>query len=955
VPNIVLSGGSAATSGFNMGTWNSGLIIAIVATVNPTSSATLVTYTSGSTVLRVSGTFTAFDANGDPTAGTVTGIEYTETLAGVSRTMTITGLSLSVPTLNGALFGAADLVTGSDFADGLFGYGGNDTLRGGLGIDNLYGGAGNDDADGQGGIDFIFGEDGADTLLGGDGDDRIDGGADADTLDGGADNDSLTGGLGADSLLGGAGNDTLIGGAGANTLLGGDGNDSITSTDAGDSIDGGAGTDLLTWDRSASSANFTLLIAGGNLASGGVTVATGIESFNARTGSGADTLTITGSSVGSFDAGTGIDRIIADFSADASSVTLSYFQPNQSGQFIFGGGFGTVFSFSGIESFVVAGGSAGDALQGGTGADDFTGNGGADSLNGNDGDDTLRGGDGDDFLFGGSGADSLLGGAGNDYLNTLGLNTGGVDLIDGGDGQDRIFLDFTQSSGVSISSAGFASSTGGALPNGTTVRNVESVQLAGGAGNDTLTLIGLTGPENNFTGGGGTDRLVVDLTGETQAAALSQSGFDLIVGNLPVFQAPRVTFSEVEEFWITGGSAGDTLYGRTANDRLAGGGGADTLIGGSGDDFLIGGGGLDVLDGGAGYDAASYAGGRSGFVVRASIAGGVTTLQVIDSVGGEGSDSLGSVELLQFSGQYFGIAGVQQNHLSVFDGSRFDDVLLRNTVTGQVIYADMNGTTTFAGYANILGALPSGWRATGSGDVTGDGRGEVFIQDTTTGSIYTYNAASATWGVVTTSLTGAYQLLGLGDFTQDGVVDILIRDSVSGAVFYGDVEAGGAFSSWTAAVNLGTGWRTSGVGDFDRDGYSDVLVQELSTGVTYYRDVRDGQWGFVSGALGTGWVAKEAADVNGDGYTDVIFQNTTSGDIWYVNMLGGTNAGWGVVASGLTGWDVRGTADVDNDGYLDVVVQNTATGVTYYADMNAGLFAGWGVVSSPLGADWIVA
>jgi Ca2+-binding RTX toxin-like protein len=482
---------------------------------------------------------------------------------------------------------------------------------------------------------------------------------------------------------------------------------------------------------------------------------------------------------------------------------------------------------------------------------------------------------------------------------------------------------------------------------------------AGGAGIDELfgesgfdTLVG-GGGDDYLVGGSGADSLSggAGFDMASYADALSGVIADLSTPSLNTGDAAGDVYTSIED--LQGSSFADRLTGNGSGNLLQGLAGDDVLTGGLGDDFLIGGAGSDTLVGGVGNDAAYFGGARSGFVVRAGYTGGALTFVVSDATGGDGTDSLSTIELLEFSGRLFGMAGAQQNHLSVLDGSRFDDVMFRNTSTGQVIYADMNGTASPGAFQNILGALPTGWRPVGSGDVTNDGRAEVFLQDTITGSVYTFNLATQGWGVVTTSLSGAYQVVGLGDFTQDGVVDILIRDGVSGAMFFGDVDAGGLFGGWASAANLGTGWRTVGVGDFDRDGHSDILVQEIATGVTYYRNVHEGQWGFVSGAVGVGWIAKEAGDLNGDGYFDVVFQNGPGGEVWYVNMLGGTNAGWGVVANGLVGWDVRSVADVDNDGYLDVIVQNTANGTTYYADINGGLFTGWGTVSGVLGTDWI--
>ncbi len=70
---------------------------------------------------------------------------------------------------------AAETVTGGDFTDSYYGYGGDDQISG------------------FGGDDFLSGGDGADTLEGGEGDDRLDGGASVDSLVGGIGNDRLWG------------------------------------------------------------------------------------------------------------------------------------------------------------------------------------------------------------------------------------------------------------------------------------------------------------------------------------------------------------------------------------------------------------------------------------------------------------------------------------------------------------------------------------------------------------------------------------------------------------------------------------------------------------------------------------------------------------------------------------------------------------------------------------------
>ena len=230
-------------------------------------------------------------------------------------------------------------LTGSDFADMLFGNGdrnridggaGDDILLGRLGDDRLDGGAGNDELFGEGGNDTILGGDGHDILSGGDGVDFLNGGAGNDTIYGGAGsettivggdgddlisagsgndtgiegregNDTIYGGAGADSASGGTGDDIVSGGSGNDTLFGGDGNDRVIGGanddllygDAGndnlaggigdDRLLGGAGNDVLT----GSSGNDTLIGGPGNdLLSGG----TGADTFTFQPGYGRDTV-----------------------------------------------------------------------------------------------------------------------------------------------------------------------------------------------------------------------------------------------------------------------------------------------------------------------------------------------------------------------------------------------------------------------------------------------------------------------------------------------------------------------------------------------------------------------------------------------------------------------------------------------------------------------------------------
>ena len=140
-------------------------------------------------------------------------------------------------------------LNGTEQADIILTFGGNDVISGRGGDDLIISGGGNDSIGGGGGNDAIFAGSGNDVVGGGNDDDRIFGGKGNDLLDGGAGNDLVSGDQGNDTVLGGTGNDTVFGGAGNDIVGGGDGNDSLFGGKGNDTVDGGAGDDFISGDR----------------------------------------------------------------------------------------------------------------------------------------------------------------------------------------------------------------------------------------------------------------------------------------------------------------------------------------------------------------------------------------------------------------------------------------------------------------------------------------------------------------------------------------------------------------------------------------------------------------------------------------------------------------------------------------------------------------------------------
>ena len=144
--------------------------------------------------------------------------------------------------------------------------------------------------------------------------------------------------------------------------------------------------------------------------------------------------------------------------------------------------------------------------------------------------------------------------------------SGGVLSVSGTPGMDTISLQADGSGNVTATLNG---QTSQAFP----LSQITSIDVAGGGGNDTIT-IGAGVPACSIGGGAGDDTITGGQANDT----------------------------------IAGGAGNDVIFGGAGDDSLRGGAGDDTIAGGAGNDIIVGGAGDDSLKGGAGND--SLTGGR---------------------------------------------------------------------------------------------------------------------------------------------------------------------------------------------------------------------------------------------------------------------------------------------------------------------------------------------------------
>ncbi|OUC14551.1 MAG: hypothetical protein B0A82_11480 [Alkalinema sp. CACIAM 70d] len=447
-----------------------------------------------------------------------------------------------------------DTLEGSNVANKIWGYGGNDEIYGLGGDDLLEGGSGADKLSGGDGIDTITYQNSPAgvTVSLATGDNKGKGGeAEGDTL---ADD--------IENIIGSGQNDNLKGDENINVINGGEGSDTI---------EGGAGEDILDG---------------------------GVDKDNTPD---IDTLSYKSSLVG-------VTVSLADgqgYTGDAQGDQITNFE-NLEG------------SDQANETDTLIGDNKPNTIWGLAGADFIEGGGETDTLYGCAGNDTIQGGAGNDFLQGGLGSDVLEGGEGFDIASyrdsteaiTINLETGtgsrgyaegdrlitiekiigsnfddsflglGRDsTIDGGFGNDTV--DYQETSRSITVSLKDGSATDG--ERNTTLISIENVigsnladriegdnqpnRLEGSSGNDIL--FGLGGSDT-LDGGDGIDT----ISYETSPEAVNV--------NLETGQASG-GHAEGDQI-----SNAENLIGSGHNDTLTGNQGSNIISGGDGDDVIWG-------------------------------------------------------------------------------------------------------------------------------------------------------------------------------------------------------------------------------------------------------------------------------------------------------------------------------------------------------------------------------
>jgi Ca2+-binding RTX toxin-like protein len=404
-------------------------------------------------------------------------------------------------------------------------------------------------------------------------------------------------------------------------IVGGAGNDTFVWSVRADTVDGGAGFDTMNYAGASSYAIVDLRNSANNAAAAVGDVLMNIEGL---TGTAGDDF-FTGDDLGNALTGLAGNDLLSGAGGN------DWLTPGPGSDTIHGGSGADMVSFVDLARGVIADFNLGTARSG-TDTNTLTD---IENVTG-----TIFG----DFIRGDAGDNRIRGLGDYDWL----VGSGGNDFFDGGTGRDMISYVYADAS-VTVN-LGTGRGMGGQAA-GDTYVNVE--RITGSIYNDLIygsegadDFRGLGGYDWFVGSGGGKDRYDGGSGKDTVAYSPAASGVvaSLLLGRGSGGDAARDLYTDIEN--LTGTSFDDILTGDNGRNVLRGLYGPDRLFGNGGVDRLTGGGSDDYLDGGSGWDYAIFSGNRDAYTVATS---GAQTIVDRIAAGGEGTDTLVNIEVLQFA------------------------------------------------------------------------------------------------------------------------------------------------------------------------------------------------------------------------------------------------------------------------------------------------------------------
>jgi hypothetical protein len=309
-------------------------------------------------------------------------------------------------------------------------------------------------------------------------------------------------------------------------------------------------------------------------------------------------------------------------------------------------------------------------------------------------------------------------------------------------------------------------------------------------------------------------------------------------------------------------------------------------------------------------------------VDRDGLSGGSywTTIAILDKVQ-EGSAVKVVVNNSQPATSLAVMAGSWQGAWTAdFNGDGKSDILGHND-TGLATISIMNGSNVVS--TSALPNIGLSWHIAAAADFSGDGKADLLWQnDSGLTGLWTMNGGAIAANSYLPNIGPTWQVAAAADFNGDGKSDVVWQND------------NGTFGLWTmnGATITGNaylpsvplGWHVMATADFNGDGKADLLWQDANNQAhiwTMNGVQRTGT--FDLPGVGANWHVIAAADFNGDRKADILWQNETGlPGLWTMN--GTTPSAYAYLLDPGAAWRISSAADFDGDGKADILLQDNS-------------------------------
>jgi len=270
-----------------------------------------------------------------------------------------------------------------------------------------------------------------------------------------------------------------------------------------------------------------------------------------------------------------------------------------------------------------------------------------------------------------------------------------------------------------------------------------------------------------------------------------------------------------------------------------------------------------------------------------------------------------------------------------FNQDGVTDLLLQNSLTeqNQLWYFQQSPKGIVYSNSAFLGNTVLGQQFLGLGQLDRSTPPSLLWIDTTTGDLVTWQVGKSLYGgesKITALSNSETRILATVDLNRDGKAELLVRDSITGSIELGDLT-NKTYNRITLFPPLDSNWSYIGSGDADADGNPDLYWQNQTNGKTLIWKMNGYQYVTTLSPLEVGpnfpgWRISKVADFNGDKKADFFWRNTETNATAVWIMDGAAIQSSAFMFNVDQAWKIVQSIDLDGDGKVDLVWRNSETG-----------------------------